>query len=133
MTAESIAYVRRWVLGLTGLGCVAYALAALALGRPDPVEWYWPSALGAGAGVLITLAFRAASRAEGRAATDELFTLVQGRAQGQAYWLSMALMAALGFAAAGGLIDWNTAFAALGCLMGAAFLLLFVWHDWRLS
>ena len=133
MQSETISRLRAVLLGLTGLGCLAYAVAALAMGRPDPVAWYWPSALGLASGGAIALASVAAGRSAARAAADELFRAVWGRAQGQAYWLSLALFAALGFAAATGAVGWATAYAAQGCLMGAAYLLLFVWNDLRLA
>ena len=133
MQSETISRLRAVLLGLTGLGCLAYAVAALVAGRPDPVAWYWPSVLGALSGLAIGAVSVRAGRAASRAAADELFRLVWARAQGQAYWVSLAIFAVLGFVAAAGLIGWATAYAAMGCLMGAAFLLLFVWHDLRLA
>ena len=132
MGPEALAWVRTAALGLTGLGCLAYGLAALMLGRPDPVAWYWPSVLGLGAGVVITLASRAAGRAAARASRDELYRLVWQRASAQAYWLSMAIFALFAVLGATGRVPWPAGVAAMGCLMGASFLFLFVLNDLRM-
>lgn len=132
MRAETFAILRLTLLGLTGLGCVAYALAAILTGRADPVAWYWPSALGLACGALIALASRAAGGRASRAATDELYWAVWGRAQGQAYWASMAIFALFAVLGSTGVVAWPVAVAAMGCLMGAAFLLLFVLNDLRM-
>lgn len=132
MTADGLSLIRTTALGLTGLGCVAYAVAALVLGRPDPVAWYWPSALGMASGGVITAAAMLAGRSQARAATDELHRSVSHRAERQAYWLSLALFAGAAVLGAKGWVPWDAAVAALGCSMGAAFLLLFVWHDLRM-
>lgn len=132
VTSETFSTIRTVLLGLTGLACLGYALAALVMGRPDPVGWYWPASIGSMAGLLIALAALAAGRAKAGQATDDLYHEVNGRAQRQAYWLSMLVFAVLAVSAAQGWVAHRTAMAALGCLMGAAYLLLFVWHDLRL-
>ena len=130
--SERIAAVRTALLGLTGLACVAYALAVIVTGQPNPVPWYLPGALGAMSALAIAAVALVSGRAAAEAATDELYRLVRDRAARGAYWLSMALFVAVVLAARFGLIGWREGFVVLGCLMGAAFLLLFVWHDLRL-
>lgn len=131
MSAETFATIRTLLLGLTGLACLAYALAALVLGRPDPVGWYWPASIGVAAGALITLAAVMAGRARAGQATDDLYRHVHQRAATQGYWLSLVTLALTGAAGGLGWIDWRTAFAAQGTLTGAGFLLSFVWLDLR--
>jgi hypothetical protein len=53
------------------------------------------------------------------------------RAQRHACWLSLALFGAFSLAAAQGWVEFHTAMAAFGCLMGASYLLLFVVYDLR--
>lgn len=132
MRAEQIATIRTVSLGITGLCCVAYAVLALWQGRPDPVGWYLPGAVGLGSAVLISIAALIAGHNQARMATDDLYKHVTHRAERQAYWVSMALFVVTAVICARGLVDWNTGFAAFGCLMGASFLLLFVWHDLRM-
>ena len=131
MTAGTLGLIRVTMLGLTGLLCLVYAALALWTGQPDPMAWYWPTAMGLASGVVITVSAVAAGRRRARAATDELYHLTNQRALAQAYWLSLGLFAVLALASSRGLVDWRTGFAVLGCLMGAAYLLLFVWHDLR--
>ncbi|MCW1932723.1 hypothetical protein [Pararhodobacter zhoushanensis] len=132
MRPETIAAIRTTALGLTGLGCLAYGLAALVLGRPDPVAWYWPSVLGLLAAAVISVAFMAAGRAAATASKDELYRLVWRRASAQAYWASLAIFALFAVLGATGQVVWPAAVAAMGCLMGASFLCLFVLHDLRM-
>lgn len=131
VSAEFMATVRVVALGVVGLACVGYTGLALMADRPDPVGWYWPATAGLLAGLVITFAALVAGPRQARAATDELYRAVNHRAQRQAYWLSMALFVVLAVAAAQGWIGHRTAMAVLGCLMGASYLLLFVWHDLR--
>ncbi|MCB1405512.1 MAG: hypothetical protein KDK01_04430 [Rhodobacteraceae bacterium] len=132
MTVESLSLIRVLSLGVTGLSCLGYAVMALATGVPDPVGWYWPGALGVGAALVITVASLIGGRRAARMATDELYRAVTQRAERQAYWLSLAMFAVVATVCARGLVPWDAGFAAFGCLMGAAFLLLFVWHDLRM-
>jgi hypothetical protein len=130
--AETIARVRSLLLGLTGIACLAYAGLALWQDRPDPAFWWVPGVFGAASALAIfALALLAGPRAV-QAATDEVHTAVSQRAQRQAYWVSMALFLLTALLASPGLLEWRTALAVLGALMGAAFPLLFVWHDVRM-
>lgn len=130
--SERISTVRSALLGLTGLACVLYALGVLLTGRVNPVPWYVPGALGLFSALAITVTALLSGRRAAEAATDELYRLVRDRAARQAYWLSMVLFVALAVAARAGLVGWEQGFVVLGCLMGASFLLLFVWHDLRM-
>lgn len=130
--SELISRLRTVFLGLTGLACVAYALGVVLTGRPDPVAWYIPGALGLFSAFAIMAVSLWAGQGPARAATDELYVAVRRRAEGQAYWLSMALFVAVAVASRMGLIALREGFVVLGCLMGGAFLLLFVWHDLRM-
>ena len=133
ISSETLAWVRIWALGMTGLACVAYATLALAMGRPDPVGWYWPGLIGAAAAVVISVTAFVAGRPQTQAAMDELHQETNHRAQRHAYWLSLALFVGLSGGAALGWVGFNTAMAAFGCLMGASYLLLFVWYDLRIQ
>ena len=130
--SEGIAWVRTLSLGITGVACVLYALGVIVTGRPNPVPWYIPGAMGMASALLISLTAIWAGQRAAVAATDELYRMVRDRAERGAYWLSMALFVAVALSAGAGLIGWREGFVVLGCLMGASFLLLFVWHDLRL-
>ena len=129
--ADHIARARSGLLGLTGLCCLLYAGLAFAQDRPDPMYWWIPGAFGATSAVLIAvLSVWAGARQAGMAA-DELYHNLNRKAQAQAYWLSLALFVGVTLLAAQSVIAFRTGFAVLGTLMGAAYLFLFVWHDWR--
>lgn len=130
--SERIARVRSVLLGLTGGACVLFALGVLATGRVDPMPWYVPGALGVFSALAIAVTALLSGRRATAAATDELYRLVRDRAGWQAYWLSMAVFVGVALAAKAGLVGWKEGFVVLGCLMGASFLLSFVWHDLRM-
>lgn len=131
ISSEILARIRVTALGVTGLGCLTYAAMALWMGRPDPVGWYWTGLTGLTAGVVITLATVLAGRQSTGMAFDELHDQTNHRAQRHAYWLSLVWFGVFSLAAAQGWIEFRTAMAAFGCLMGASYLLLFVLYDLR--
>jgi len=132
MTEEGIARIRILSLGFTGVCCAAYAIAVLVTGRPDPVAWWWPGFAGVISLGLITAAAVMGGKRAAEAATDELYRAVNHRAERHAYWVSMALFVVIAILCVQGFVPWRAGFAALGCLMGAAYLLLFVWYDLRM-
>jgi hypothetical protein len=130
ITNETVSRIRVAALGATGLACVTYAALAVWFGRPDPIGWYWPGLAGLAASLVIMAAFGAGGRGAA-AAADELHDEVNHRAQRHAYWLSLALFGALSLSSALGWLEFHTAMAVFGCLMGASYLLLFVLYDLR--
>ncbi len=126
ISADSIIRVRQIMLGLTGLACLGYAIAALVTGRPDPVAFWVPGAFGILAALVITGSFFLAGRAQGQVASDELYHAENARAQRIAYWVALGLYPLFGVLLAAGLVTFPVAFAAMGTLTGAAYLLLFV-------
>ena len=130
-TADTLARLRRATLGATGLVCLAYALAALAMDRPDPFAFWLPGAFGVASAFIITLALNVTDRKSAKAATDEGYRADTHRAARVAYWIALALYPLFGVLLASGLTTFPTAFAAMGTLTGAAFLLLFTLFDWQ--
>ncbi|MEO1689634.1 MAG: hypothetical protein AAFU61_17210, partial [Pseudomonadota bacterium] len=120
ISADLIARIRHHTLSLTGFACLAYALAALALGRPDPAPIWIPGALGVFAALAITAAFAWAPKAQAAMADDELTQAQVARALRIGYWVAVFLYPIFGLMQFAGLVDWPTAFAAMGTLTGAA-------------
>ncbi|GAB4268760.1 MAG: hypothetical protein Kow0013_19750 [Pararhodobacter sp.] len=81
--------------------------------------------------MIIALAALVAGRRQARRATDDLYRHVVARFERQTHCVSMALFVAMAVVCTRGLVPWNAGFAALGCLMGASCLALFVRHDPR--
>ena len=69
MTSELFTNVRTGMLGLTGLVCLAYGAAALAMGTPQPFAFWVPGLFGVASSVLIAIAAFAAGNANARRAT----------------------------------------------------------------
>ena len=130
-TENTISKVRSLTFLVTGLLCVAYAGLALMTGTPEPFPWWIPGIFGVLSAVLITLSATLAGDEAADRAMDELYTLVNHKAQRHAYWVSLALFVVISTLSVQGVIAFPIGFAVLGTAMGASYLLLFVWYDWR--
>jgi uncharacterized membrane protein YhaH (DUF805 family) len=128
-----IAKVRTVLLCLAGLSCLLYAVLAIAQNVPQPIWWFVPMAMGALAGVGIFVAFAMATPAARRMAKDEMYVETAHRAQRHAYWVLFGLYPIFAIAIFVFGLEWNTAFAAMGTLTGAAYLLLLMYYEWQLS
>ena len=128
-----ISKVRTILLELTGLSCLLYAILAVTQNTPQPIWWFVPTAMGVIAGVGTFVAFAMADPASRCMATDEMYTLITHRAQRHAYWLFLGLYPAFAVIIMTTGLEWNTAFAAMGTLTGAAYLLLLTFYEWRTS
>lgn len=131
LTSENLSNIRALVLGATGLICLAYAVLALLWGRPDPFSSWIPGLAGFMSAAIISIAALTAGRKNTERAADEGYRADNHRAQRISYWIALLLYPVFALFLANGLIDWSVAFAAMGTLTGAAFLLLFVFFDMR--
>lgn len=129
MTPNLLLNLRVVLFGLTGLVCLMYAVMALLTGRPDPISPWIPAAIGIGSALIIFLALLTAAPRDVGVARDEGFSVDVRRAQGIGYWVALSLYPVFGFYLANGGVRYEVAFAAMGTLTGAAFLLPFVWFD----
>jgi hypothetical protein len=129
MSSELFTNVRTIVLGLTGLVCLAYGVAALAMGTPQPFAFWLPGLFGVASGILITLAAMAAGRDNARRATDEGYVADRKQAESFGFWVAILLYPAFAVPLWQGWVSYPTAFAAMGTLTAAAYLLKFVWAD----
>lgn len=131
LSSEKLSDIRVAVLGLTGLICLVYACLALFFGDPDPMPFWIPGLAGLASAAIITIAARAAGRKNTRRAVDEGYFADSHMAQRMAYWVALLLYPIFGLLLSFGWVAPGVAFAAMGTLTGAAFLLLFVWFDLR--
>lgn len=123
--AEGLSRIRRVLMGVTGLFCLSYAILALVLGRPDPLPWFLPGGMGAVVAGLIAVMAILAGQAQARVATDELHRHVAQQAQSIGYWVALGLYPVFGLALWQGWCSFPVAFAAMGTLTAAAYLLAF--------
>lgn len=133
LTDTRITKVRTVLLCITGLSCLLYAVLAIAQNRPDPIWWFIPSVTGGLAMIGIFAAFSFASPAARRMAQDEMYIELSYRAQRHAYWISVALYPIFAAGSFWGGLEWVTVFAAIGTLVGASYLLLLTFYEWRVS
>ena len=132
MTSDiSISRFRSILLGAVGLCCLGYAVLALAQNRPDPWLWYIPLLAGLIAAALIFAVFLRAGNDARKAASDELYNSTARKAAGIAYWTTICLYPLVWLCVQLFELEWNTAFAALGSLTGASYLLVLIYLEWR--
>lgn len=130
---DFIMRTRQICLGLTGLICLAYAVGAVLGGTPQPFSPWLPGLMGLLAAAAITLSAFVAGQHNARRAMDEFYRSVDHRAQRYAYWFALALYPAFGLLLGFDMLDYPVAFAAMGTLTGAAYLLLVTLFDLRTS
>lgn len=125
MSATLLSRIRLIALAATGLVCLAYGVSAMILGRPDPFPSWIPVAFGGGSALLIFLSAFAAGNRNAEIATDELYFAESHRAQIFGFWVALMMYPVFGVALGSGWIAYPVAFAAMGTLSAAAFLLSF--------
>ncbi len=128
LTSDSLSSFRRIMFAITGLTCLAYAVLALLQMRPDPFPFWIPGILGIISAALI-FALAAAGRKNAKQAFVEGYIMDKRRAQAHAFWIAMIFLPIFGIFMATGTVALPTAFAAMGTLAGAAYLLLFTYYD----
>ena len=130
-SSEFISATRIVVLGLTGAVCLLYAVLALAQGRPDPLPFWLPGVCGLASALVITAAARSAGRCQARQAMEEGYVVDNRRAQQLGFWVGLMLYPLFAVALAQGWVGYPVAYAAMGTLTAAAYLLGFVALDLR--
>ena len=129
LTSETLSTFRRIMFAITGLTCLAYAGLAIAQMRPNPFPFWIPGILGLISAALIFALSRAAGCTSAEQAFDESYVMDKRRAEAHAFWIALMLYPIFGIFMATGAVSLPTAFAAMGTLTGAAYLLLFTYYD----
>ena len=129
LTSDSLSTFRRIMFAITGLACLAYAVLSLLQMRPDPFPFWIPGILGLISAALIFALASAAGRKSAQQAFDESYIMDKRRAEAHAFWVALMLYPIFGILMATGAVALPTAFAAMGTLTGAAYLLLFTYYD----
>jgi len=129
MTPNRLFLTRTLMLGLTGLICALYAILALTSGRPDPFPFWIPALAGIGAWVVIWKSAGLAGAGVAEQSFDEGFRDDDLRAQALAFWVALWLYPVFGVLLWQGVVDGPVAFASMGCLTAASYLLGLIWRD----
>ena len=129
LSSDFLSTFRRIMFAITGLTCLAYAMLALFQMRPDPFPFWIPGILGLISAALIFALAAAAERKSAQQAFDEAYIMDKRRAEAHAFWIALMMYPIFGVLMATGAVALPTAFAAMGTLTGAAYLLLFTYYD----
>jgi len=129
LTSDSLSAFRHIMFAITGLICLAYAVLALLQMRSDPFPFWIPSSLGLISAALIFALVSAAGRKSAQQGFDEGYIMDKRRAEAHAFWIALTLHPIFGILMTTGAVALPTAFAAMGTLTGAAYLLLFTYYD----
>jgi hypothetical protein len=125
MSGEGLVRLRGILMGFAGLVCLAYGVLAVATGVPNPMPIYIPGAAGIAATIAIYMAFWQSGKASRQAASDEMFNLEMNGAVKVGFWGGIALFPLFAPFLYASWITFDVAFAAIGTLMPAAYLLTF--------
>ncbi len=125
MTSDSLSRLRSIAMGAAGSICLIYAVLAILSGAPDPISPWIPGVSGFVAAIIITLGFRRAGRSEGLRASDELYQVQANRAHRIGYWSAILMYPLFGFFLSQEWVTWQVAFAAMGTLTAASYLIPF--------
>ena len=125
MSAESLVRLRGGLMGLAGLVCLIYGVLAVVSGQPDPMHPLIPGAAGIVATVAIFMAFGWASDVTRKQASDEVFRSEMNGAVKVGFWVAVFLYPVFAPFLVAGWTSFEVAFAAMGTLTAAAYLLTF--------
>ena len=131
LTTDNLSSIRAIALGLTGMICLAYAVLSLLYMRPDPMPFWIPGLAGVAAWLAIMFGTIGAGTKNTERAFDEGYRSDNHRAERAAYWVALLLYPIFAVPLIQGWVSFDVAFAAMGTLTGAAYLLPVAWLDYR--
>ena len=131
MTSEKMFQIRSATMGGAGLICALYAGLALLTGHPDPLPIWITGAAGLFAGAVIWIAALTAGRDVAEQSFDEGYRADARTAQRIGFWVAVWLYPLFGILLWAGWVTWPVAFASMGCLTAASYLLSATWLDMR--
>ncbi len=129
MSTQRVTFIRTASMGTTGAFCAVYALLALATGQPDPLPFWLPAGIGLLAAALIWVTALVAGPKAADQAFDEGYRADAGQAQRIGFWVAIGLYPVFGVLLWQEWVTWPVAFAAMGTLTAAAYLLSLIWLD----
>ncbi len=131
MSYRSLLLTRIFSMGFAGLICAIYALLVLLQGRPDPMPTWIPGIAGVVAAAAIWASVGASNKKTVGATFDEGFKAEEAMAQRIGFWVAIWLYPAFAVPLMLEWISWPSAFAAMGTLTAATYLLASVFLDLR--
>ena len=126
MNAKILTLIRNGSFSALGLVLLAYALAVLWSGRPDPVPSLIPAFAGIATGIIVTVTAFLGDRNAAAITWDELTRSEWARSLRGGYWVAVWLYAVFGVLLYTDVVTGPQAFAAMGTLTGAAPFLFFL-------
>lgn len=129
LDSEIISRIRMLVFGITGALCLLYAVMSFVTGHPEPFPFWIPGVSGMIAFLVLWGTSFAAGTKHADMAWDEGYAADARRAAGLAFWVGIFLYPLFGLLLSQGVVDWPVAFAVMGTLTPAAYLLLLVSFD----
>ncbi len=131
MTSDTLSRIRGVMMGGAGALCLLYAVLALSTGRPDPLPIWITGAGGVLAAGVIWISVMRAGNATAAQSFDEGFHAEILRAQRNGFWVAIWLYPVFGLLLWQNWVSWPVAFATMGCLTAASYLLSVLWYDWQ--
>ncbi len=123
MTSHALFLTRSLSMALAGVICALYAILVVVQGRPDPLPFWIPSVVGVAAALAIWASVGASRPKVVNAAFDEGYRADSVLAERMGFWVAIALHPIFGAQLYMDWISWPSAFAAMGTLTAATYLL----------
>lgn len=131
MSSYTLILTRSISMGFAGGICGLYAVLVLLQGRPDPMPGWIPGLAGIAAAVAIWISVGASNKKAVGATFDEGYRADDALAQRLGFWVAVWLYPVFAIPLFLEWITWPSAFAAMGTLTAASYLLGSVWLDLR--
>ncbi len=131
MTTQALTMTRSVSMALAGVVCAAYAVLVLISGQPDPMPFWIPGGAGFLAMLVIWFVASTSGRKAVEAGFDEGYIADAVLAQRIGFWVAIWLYPVFAVPLSLGWIGWPSAFAAMGTLTAATYLLGSVILDLR--
>lgn len=131
MTSHSLSLTRSLSMGITGLVCGVYGILVLVIGRPDPLPFWVPGLVGIVAAIVIWMSAGASAEKAVNASFDEGYRADATMAQRAGFWVAIWLYPVFAVPLYLEWITYPSAFAAMGTLTAATYLLGSVLLDLR--
>ena len=125
MTSDMLIRYRAVFMGGAGLVCLCYGVLALITGQPDPIWRFFPGLAGIGATAVIFTLFSKATEGSRRQAMDEVYRMENGQALAIGFWTAILCYPVFAPFLAWGWVAYPVAYAAMGTLTAAAYLISF--------
>jgi len=127
MQHRTLTLIRNACFSLLGLVLFSYSISVLVMGNPAPVSPLIPALSGVVTAIIVGLAALVAGRHSSAIAWDEMARYEWHKCLRFGYWVAVWSYPIFAVLLVNNVVDFPSAFAAMGTLAGASPFLMFLW------